>query len=407
MITGPEFTVGAPDTTAEARLARMLEISDRLARVTRDIGPTPELDLVLPRVLGAMRDCVAFRGGSVCLVEDGLIRIVAADPLPDEAVLAARLRVGQGLVGQAVATGEPVRSDDLDLDPRTYRPMHSAGAEADMRSYLAVPLICLGETIGALQIDSAEANAFNEDDEHILTWLAGIVANTIASARRYQQVAQLERLRSAFTASVSHELRTPLTIVQGFLSYLARADELDPASRHDLIQRTERAAQRLGELVERVLTLSRIESGALMIDVIDDTPIREILESACANSIDPARVACSCEPNVNVSTDPKLLEQAVSLLLDNALKYARHAHIHADEQEIRVSDDGHGLPPGLVAIATEPFTRGHLDVPGMGIGLALARTIIEAIGGTFGLESVPGQGTVAIIGLPHSDDDLR
>src|SRR4051812_27122060 len=141
---------------AEERLERLLALQTLLARVARDLGPATELASVLTTVLSAMRSLIHFRGGSVGLVTGGEIRIAAADPAPTPDVLDARLPIGQGLAGRVVATGEAIFCPDLDADERVDPGLRRLGSNAGMKSYLAVPLICLGQVIGLLQVDAAE-----------------------------------------------------------------------------------------------------------------------------------------------------------------------------------------------------------------------------------------------------------
>src|SRR3954469_11266574 len=184
-----------PTRTPEQRLENLLALQSLLARVARELGAATELQPVLTTVLEAMRSLVDFRGGTVCLVDNGEIRIAAADPPPSLDVLAARLAVGQGLAGRVVAGQRPVYSPDLDTDPRGAPELRRRGSNAGMRSYLGVPLICLGWVIGLIQVDSEDTDAFDEDAVVALGGLATQVAGSIESARRYEQVIELERLK--------------------------------------------------------------------------------------------------------------------------------------------------------------------------------------------------------------------
>src|SRR4051812_45313085 len=133
-----------PTRTAEERLESLLTLQSLLARVSREVGVATELQPVLATVLGAMRSLVEFRGGSVCLVENGEVRMAAADPPATPDVLAARIAVGQGLAGRVVSTQHAVYSPDLDADPRVDPAIRRLGSNAPIKSYLGVPLVCLG-----------------------------------------------------------------------------------------------------------------------------------------------------------------------------------------------------------------------------------------------------------------------
>src|SRR5581483_11552380 len=156
------------DRNPEERLEALLALQSLLARVARELGPATELQAVLAIVLRAMRSLVDFRGGSVCLVEDRMIRIAAADPPVSPEVAAAWLPVGTGLAGITVASGQPQYSPDLDADERVDQDLRRLGSNATIKSFLAVPLVCLGWVTGVLEVDSEDVDAFDEDDLAVL-----------------------------------------------------------------------------------------------------------------------------------------------------------------------------------------------------------------------------------------------
>ena len=158
--------------SAEQRLERIAAAQSLLADTSRQLGPAVDLDSTVKTVLLAMRELVAFRGGSICLVEHDGIRVAASDPPVSPEVQALRLPVGSGLVGRAVEAGRTVSSPDLDADDRVDPEIRRLGSNAGMVSYLAVPLVCLGRTIGVLQVDSPESDAFDEVDVVLLEGLA-------------------------------------------------------------------------------------------------------------------------------------------------------------------------------------------------------------------------------------------
>ena len=235
------------ESNAEARLARILDAQSVLARVAATLGPDLDIDEVLTSVLTAMRKIVDFKGGTVQLVDERGVYIAASDPPVTTEMAALRVRLGEGISGRVVTTGQPVWSGDIKEDKRVSAAMRGAGSNLETRSYLAVPLVCLGETIGALQIDSKEVDAFDDDDVTLLEGLAAQVAGVIESARRYALVMELERLKSDFISRVSHELRTPITIIDGFvMTMLDHGERLDDEARRDMLARCRTASAPLG-----------------------------------------------------------------------------------------------------------------------------------------------------------------
>src|SRR5687767_6788515 len=225
-----------------------------------------------------MRSLVDFRGGSICLVDEvGNVRMAAADPPAAPAVLAAWVPVGTGLAGRVIASGLAVYSPDLDDDDRVDPALRRLGTNQGVVSYLAVPLVTLGRVTGLVQIDSPERDAFDDGDLQVLELLASQVAGSIESARRHEEVVELERLKSDFIARASHELRTPLTIVAGFTeTLLGLWPELEDEQRTQILQRMHNATQRLERLVDELLTVAGYEAGVISPRPVE-LPLPEVL----------------------------------------------------------------------------------------------------------------------------------
>jgi signal transduction histidine kinase len=369
----------APTADAETRLRRLLQAQQLLFRVSRELGPATEQRPVLDTVLRAMRDLVAFKGGSICLVEGDAIRLVVSDPDVSQEVKDLRLPVGSGLSGQVVATGEPIYCRDLATDPRVDPEVAGTGSNASIASWLGVPLVCLGEVTGLLQVDSATVDAFDDDDLYVLEGLGVLVAGAIESARRFEAVMQLERLKSDFIERVSHELRTPISIMSGFAHTLQdHRHELPEEERQAFVGRIGHASDRLRYLVEEIITVTSIDSG-LSSPAPIDLSVRDAVEQALRHSRREAEVRIEVAPDLQVRTDPVMLEAVLKPLLDNAVVYAGGATVRAerttDGVRIDVEDAGPGVDPGLRDTMFDRFTRGDHTVAGMGLGLAISRQV--------------------------------
>ena len=373
------------EATAEARLEALLELQSLLASVSRDIGPALELEPVLSTVLRAMRSLVDFRGGTIQLIEDDQVRVAAADPPVSPEVAAARSPMGQGLSGTAAATGRAVYCPDLDADPRVDQELRRLGSNAGMKSYLAVPLVCLSRVIGLLQIDADRVDAFDADDVAVLEGLATQVAGAIESARHNEKILELEQLKGDFLGRVSHELRTPLTIISGFVDTLLNfGDDMDDRQRRQMLERIQSASERLNHLIEELITVTQFEAHA-----IDPHPaelsVHEVMRDVRDHAIEPELVSLHCDPDLRVLADPNLLVHAMRLLVDNAIAYGGDAELwagHDDEERlyIEVRDTGPGVPAELRGRIFERFLRGEHAKPGMGLGLPLARTLAGGLG---------------------------
>jgi signal transduction histidine kinase len=365
--------------TKNDRLRRVLELQELLLQVSRSIGPALELQPVLGVVLDAMRSLVRFRGGSIQLAEDGMLRVAAADPPVSPEVARARLPVGSGLSGRVIAESRSMYSPDVGADPLVDPTLRATGSNAGMTSYLAVPLVCLGETIGVLQVDSPEVDAFDDVDRTVLEGLATLVAGAIESARRYEELVEIERMKGDFIARVSHELRTPLAIMSGFNQLLLADDGIDSAHRRDILGRMARANQRLTDLIDELLTAANVDAG-MAVAKPEDVDVAALFEQIREDALDPCRVTVICPEGLRRTVDPRILRQIMNALVDNAMKYAGEAELRADESSISVRDHGPGIPGDLLPHIFERFTRGDSTKPGMGLGLPLCRRLAMLIG---------------------------
>jgi two-component system sensor histidine kinase KdpD len=392
--------VSTGERTAEARLARILDAQSVLAQVAASLGPDLDIDEVLTTVLTAMRKIVDFKGGTVQLIDERGVYIAASDPPVPADMGSLRLRVGEGISGRVISTGRALWSGDIKHDDRVHAELRAAGSNLETRSYLAVPLICLGETIGALQIDSREPDAFDVDDVTLLEGLAAQVAGVIESARRFAFVMELERLKSDFISRVSHELRTPITIIDGVvMTMLDHSDRLDAEARRDMLTRCRTASARLSRLIEELITLARIETGVIQSQPAP-TKVGKLLKEVAMAATDPSVVHIEVDEDLVLHLDPELTKRALGLLVDNAAKYGKEATVVVSaDGAIEVLDRGPGIADDVKQSIFELFTRGRAttDIPGLGLGLPMARTLVAAIGGEMSIDDRPGGGTIVRI----------
>ena len=389
--------------TAESRLRRILDAQALLARVAGSLGPDLDLDEVLATVLTAMRKLLDFKGGTVQLVDDHGVYIAASDPAVPAEMKHLRVRIGEGISGRVIATGRPEWSGDIKDDGRVRASMIDVGSNLETHSYLAVPLVCLGETIGALQIDSKEVDAFDADDVTLLEGLAAQVAGVIESARRYSLVMELERLKSDFISRVSHELRTPVTIIDGFvMTMLDQGEQLSAPVRRDMLTRCHAATARLARLIEELITLARLETGVIQSQPAP-TKIKKLLDDVALAANDPNMVTVHAPDDLVVTLDPELTRRALGLLVDNAIKYGHYATIAANgDGTFEILDDGPGIAEDVKESIFELFTRGRgtTDIPGLGLGLPMARTLVAVMGGEMTISDRPRGGTIVRVHLP-------
>jgi signal transduction histidine kinase len=383
--------------TAEERLERLLELQTLLARVAREIGPALELQGVLSTVLASMRSLVEFRGGTVQLVDDHGVYIAASDPPVSAEVMSSRVPVGTGLSGRVITSGQTIYSPDLHNDTRVDPRQARKGSNAASRSYLAVPLVVLGSTIGALRIDSNDVAAFDEDDIAVLEGLAVQVAGSIESARRREDMIEIERMKADFIARISHELRTPLTVIGGFTdTLLLHGDRLGSAQQQEVLGRIKTSVGRLSSLIEEILTVSSLDAGMTRVRP-EDIDVAALLADVAHLSIDESRVTIECEEGQRMVTDPVILRHLVNQLVDNALKYGGDAVVACVRDDdgrpsLIVRDHGPGIPDADRQRVFERFYRGNHTGAGMGLGLPVVRQLAASLDATISLDDAPGGG---------------
>ena len=270
------------------------------------------------------------------------------------------------------------------------------------------------QTIGAEQDLSRRVQYTGPNDEigQLATTFNAMLAELQAA---YHQVEQALQQQRQFVADVSHELRTPLTTLRGNLGLLRREPSISAEDREDILDDMVGESDRLIRLVSDLLTLARAEAGRLLQS--EPVAIRPLIEDICRQIrlLDPQRaITCDDLADVLVVGDSDALKQVLLILMDNGLKHAAgpitvsatiaHQTGSGDAPGIAISirDSGPGIAPETLSHIFERFYRGQESRTrdGIGLGLPIAKALVEAQNGTLVLESQPGRSTTATITLP-------
>jgi two-component system sensor histidine kinase KdpD len=258
-------------------------------------------------------------------------------------------------------------------------------------------------------------------DRRVLAAFAAHVAVALERTRLAEAAAEIEpvkaadRLRTALLAAVSHDLRTPLAVALASVSSLRSDDvEFSPEDQRELLGTAEVSLERLTRLVENLLDMSRLQAGALSLQLrptaLEDV-VANALDSLGSDTADAAATpvgTLGLAEIPDVFVDGPLLERVVANLVGNARQHASgqpvllSASVLGDRVELRVVDRGPGLPEQEREHIFQPFQRlGDNDnATGVGLGLALARGLTEAMGGTLQPEDTPGGGLTMVLSLP-------
>ncbi|MCG8460996.1 MAG: ATP-binding protein, partial [Holophagales bacterium] len=247
------------------------------------------------------------------------------------------------------------------------------------------------------------------------------LAGAVLMLQDMTQLRRLQTIRQDFVANVSHELKTPVTAIRGMVETLLDDPEIDPGLRQRFLERVRTQAERMGNLVTDLLSLSRLESDSEVFEIhrLDlRQPIRESVRLLThASEARGVRIVSELPTQpIWVEGDEEALRQAVSNLVDNAIKYSPggsvvRAGIHVSEEAatIEVQDHGIGIAGHHRERLFERFYRvdkaRSRELGGTGLGLAIVKHIARALRGDVSVESAPGMGSTFRIRLPLSSRD--
>jgi signal transduction histidine kinase len=326
---------------------------------------------------------------------------------------------GRGLLGAVIRERQPIRVADIQTDPRaTGFPAH----HPPMTSFLGVPLRIGREVFGNFYLCDKDGGAeFTDDDERLLELFAAQSALAVGYARQMQMAEQahreLARVHDELSAVIAHDLRSPVsTILLQVEALAAQTGDRISVSR-PILERLRRCAQRVSQMTNDLLDVSRIELERLTLDRQPLAPVAA-LESLLAQ-MSPLLTDHPVSLEVQgtsppIWADPGRFEQVLTNLIENAAKYSGPGapiRIVVDNADggalITVEDHGAGIAPEDLPRLFDRFyqaARARAQKSGLGLGLYIAKGLVEAHGGRIWVESQLGQGSRFHLWLPCGDD---
>lgn len=225
----------------------------------------------------------------------------------------------------------------------------------------------------------------------------------------------IDRLKTQFIATAAHQLRTPLTTIQGFSEILDTRTDIDESKRGDLVHSISEQSQKLSEIVDELLDISKIEGGEAIALVVEPTMVDDFVDTLMTLHCSPIVTKHEFVRTMNVSDmkydlDRSKLEHCLRNILSNAAKYSQPGTRIELNVEIRdanlvfsVIDQGIGMTQEQLKLAGDRFWRADTSdtaVEGTGLGLSIVRSFVQIMNGTLRLESTPGKGTTVAIAVP-------
>lgn len=323
------------------------------------------------------------------------------------------------------ATQRFIPEQDLATAQWVFDRNHTAGHGTDTlpsAEALFLPIVSSQAVIGVLAVHLQHWERLREPEQRQqLDMFVGQIALALervslaSQAESSRMASETERLRNSLLAAISHDLRTPLSTLIGAAAVLAKPEALDDATRCELATNIHEEAERMGELITKVLDMARLESGTLE-PKQEWTTLEEILGAALATlrpRLQQHHLKIDVPSSLGlIKVDPVLFERVLANLLENAAKYTpANSTISVEAMRensdllVIISDDGPGLEPGSEERIFDKFFRQQPEShsPGVGLGLTICRAIVDAHQGNIVAGNLPNAGAFFKIRIPQHE----
>jgi len=396
-----------PGGTAELNYPVLVKRLERLMEISHGLASTLDLGRLLRKIVDAARELTDTEASSILLFDSasGELRFEATTNLRVGDLEGVAVPLQNSIAGWVVTHAQPLVVPNTVLDPR-WNPTVDERTAFGTRSIIGVPLSARDQTLGVLEALNKRQGAFNDDDVTTLQWLAAQAAVAIVNARLFQQ--------SDLVAEMVHELRTPLAALTASSSLLLRP-ELSEEQRREVVLTLQRETARLAQLTTDFLDMARLESGRVRfvyarfeLEALLDECRQVVVSQAAERGITISIEAGAAMPALECDRDK--LKQVILNLVTNAIKYNRpegEVVIRAEASgplfRIYVDDTGAGIPREVQGRLFDRFYRApnvESMVAGTGLGLTIAKRIVEAMGGEIGVQSTLGRGSTFYFSIP-------
>ncbi len=311
---------------------------------------------------------------------------------------------------------------EKDLTWEHQFPIDNILLQSGLKSALRVPLLARGEVFGSLNLFSIKPDAYSTKQARLLEQLASLISGAIQALHLYaleksqrQELEQQEKQRQQFLSALSHELQTPLTALIASAGLLSEEFKKEPGSpQHRLVQNIIHSASNLENRLRELLDLARATTIGFKVKK-EPVNFPALTQEAIASLLPLIRnkgqsLLLEIPPSLTVIADEQRLEQILFNLLSNAIKFTPEGGqitFRAREEEknliIEVQDTGPGISKEEQAKLFRPYYQVLADrqrAPGLGLGLAITKQLVELHGGRIWVESELGKGSTFIVSLP-------
>lgn len=419
------------------------ELNQQLERKTRqiqiiqsiagDMNTTLDLEKIFENILTSLADVFDFKHSLILLKPDGLdlVRVEASRGY-DAGGIGAEIPFGRGVIGVVAQKRKMMRMVGMAYRGRyAASAMKNAGVQSqqtplpglpDVQSQVAIPLLMKEDLVGVLAVESSELNAFDELDEMLLSILGSQIGAAIANARAYQmlsaahadavslrnKLARQEKIATIgdMAAGIVHDLKNPVAIIKGSAE-MADDDTIGRCDRRRYLEIIGQEADRMLSLVQDLLEFSQGDVSLKKQEIAAEAYLDRVRRALAPNFEGKSiEWVVSSKVRGTLKLDQDRFIRVLVNIAGNAadvLKAGGRFELAFSENAGRVlctlSDNGPGIPESIRSTLFEPFVT-HGKSHGTGLGMAIARSLVEAHGGHLTFETETGKGTTFTIALP-------
>lgn len=422
-----EYTTG--ESVWEQRIAaleRRITYLERIVKVSQILNSMLSLEPLLSIIIQAATQLAGTESCSIMLLDKktGELRFEAATGLNKDELRKLSVPLDSSIAGWIFRKKKALLIRDVRGDERWNRHVDER-IDFETRSILGVPLTVKNEVIGVMElINKQDEDEFSQDDIQIATHLASQAAIAIENARlveklqgAYDELSELDSLKSNFVAIASHELRTPLSIILGYATFLRDDAESETAS--EQIEIVLQSAMRLRGIIDDMVNLRHVETGEVQLER-EVFSMRELIEEVVEEFGGVAKAkrqllkaSFKTDEPLSIDADRQKIYMVIANLVSNAIKFTPkegriliNAYLKGDEIWVNVIDTGLGIPKRdwerifVRFYQVEPSLTRRYE--GMGLGLSIAKEMVELHGGRIWVESVEEKGSRFTVVLPVS-----
>jgi signal transduction histidine kinase len=397
---------------------------ERVLKLMQVVNSTLELSPLLDIIVRVATQVTDTDSASVMLVDEetGELRFVAVSGTNSADVKPIVVPMTGSIAGTVVQENSPLLIRDAQNDPRWFQSADEISGYVT-RSIIAVPMQLHGKAIGVVEaLNKRRGAEMSWDDAEILSKLASQAAIAINNARllaqlqaAYDELNELDRLKSEFISVAAHELRTPLALILGYVSFL-QADASGKAK--EQVEAVLQSAMRLRSLIDDMVNLREVDSGEADL-VLTHFTLQELVQAGLqeigyiAEAKQQTIATVLPEQPITVEADRDKMTLVMVNLLSNAVKFTDQGGrlgiqvgANGGSAWLTIWDTGIGISPDQIDRVFDRFYQVETSLvrrfEGMGLGLAIVKEMVELHQGQVKVESCPGKGSAFTVTIPRS-----